>query len=109
MQFTFQFIQMFGLGIYYAAPLMIFFILMIMLFGLMIGNKEGWSKSDALYYSFITATTVGYGDFRPETNFGKFMAVCIAFIGLLLTGIFVALGVKAASIAFQALYQIPTL
>ena len=99
---------MFGLGLFYAAPLLLFLMLLIAFLGQLIGKREGWSRTDTLYYSFITATTVGYGDFKPTTNFGKYMAIAIAFLGLLLTGIFVALGVKAGTVAFQAIYQIPT-
>ena len=107
MGITIQFIKLFGWGLFYAAPLLIALISLIFILGQMIGKREGWSKSDTVYYSFITATTVGYGDFKPSTMFGKYMAIGIAFLGLLLTGIFVALGVKAASVAFQAIYQIP--
>ena len=109
MGFTFQFVKMFVLGLFYASPLMIFLIAVIILLGSMIGKREGWSKSDTLYYSFITATTVGYGDFRPTQKISKYIAIAIAFVGLLLTGIFVALGVKAASVAFQSIYQLPTM
>ena len=30
---------------------------------------EGWSYSDALYFCFITLTTVGFGDFVPGNLF----------------------------------------
>jgi len=32
---------------------------------------EDWSPLDSLYFSVITAATVGYGDFSPETDMGK--------------------------------------
>ncbi len=104
--FTVQFVKMFLVGLLYAGPVLIFLIIVIIALGSMIGKREGWSRTDTLYYSFITATTVGYGDFRPTHKASKMIAIAIAFVGLLLTGIFVALGVKAASVAFQTLYQI---
>lgn len=63
---------------------------------------EGWSYLDSLYFSAVTATTVGYGDFVPVTVFGKMFAIFFAFatIGLAfyfftLTGrYFFAKGVK---------------
>lgn len=105
--FTIQFIKTFGLGLFYASPLMVILILIIVILGSMIGKKEGWSRSDTIYYSFITATTVGYGDFRPSHKVSKFIAIAIAFVGLLLTGIFVAIGVYAITVTFQVIYQIP--
>lgn len=32
---------------------------------------EGLAWIDAFYFSVVTLTTVGYGDFTPETNIGK--------------------------------------
>ena len=74
--------------------------------GMVAMNKD---KMDALYYAFITATTVGYGDYRPSQRSGKILAIVIAFAGLLLTGIIVAIGVKAASAAFQHIHDISSL
>jgi len=106
MTFTLEFIRMFFLGIYYAGPILLFLLLFIILLGQFIGRLEHWTKANALYFSFITATTVGYGDYKPETLLGKFLAIFIALLGLVLTGIIVALGVKAATVAFQSIYHI---
>jgi len=105
MKFTFEFIGTFITGLFYASPILIFLILLIAGLGQMIGRSEGWNKVDSLYYAFITATTVGYGDFRPAHNFGKLFSIIIALFGLLLTGIVVALGVEAATIAFKSIYM----
>jgi voltage-gated potassium channel len=40
---------------------------------------------DAIYYTFITVTTVGYGDIHPESTAGKMMAILIILTG---TGMF---------------------
>jgi len=39
--------------------------------------------SDFLYYSFVTLTTVGYGDVTASTQFGRMLSVCEALIGQL--------------------------
>jgi len=68
-----------------------------------IGLMEGWRVSDSLYYGFITATTVGYGDMIPTNGWGKLISVILSIIGLILTGIMVALAVEAADITFKQL------
>jgi len=68
---------------------------------ILVGRREGWSIADSLYFGFITATTVGYGDMRPTHGRGKFLAIVIAFTGLVLTGIVVALSIEAASLTFD--------
>lgn len=48
---------------------------------------EGWSLLDALYFSVITISTVGYGDFSPQTDLGKMFTIGYIIIGV---GLFVA-------------------
>jgi hypothetical protein len=43
-----------------------------------------------LYYSFVTITTLGYGDITPRTEFAQMLAVGEAVIGQLYLAIFVA-------------------
>jgi len=43
------------------------------------------NASDALWYTLVTISTVGYGDFYPVTNLGR---ICGAFIIVLGVGIF---------------------
>lgn len=105
--FTIEFLQRFGLGLYYTSPIIIFLITLIGVLGLIAGKKEGWNPVDSLYYAFITATTVGYGDFHPKTRIAKLIAIGIAFTGLLLTGIVVAIGIQAATTAFKQIYAVP--
>lgn len=109
MGFTFEFLRMFGIGIFHASPILVFLIMLIVVFGLVVGNKEGWSRIDSIYYAFITATTVGYGDFRPSTKFGKVSSIIIALFGLLMTGIIVAIGLEAATRAFKILHDTPVM
>jgi voltage-gated potassium channel len=49
------------------------------------------SIPEALYWSLITLTTVGYGDVTPVTSIGKILSVVTAFLGVctvaMLTGI----------------------
>lgn len=49
-------------------------------------NPAVHSFGDVLYMAFITASTVGYGDFRPVTPEGKVIAGALVFFGLGLLG-----------------------
>jgi len=65
------------------------------------GRGEGWSVADSLYFGFITALTVGYGDLRPTSGRNKCFAVIIALFGLITSGILVAIAVEAVSMTYR--------
>ena len=44
---------------------------------------------ESLYFSSLTFTTLGYGDFRPTSTAGQFLAVTETFIGVVLLAILV--------------------
>jgi len=48
------------------------------------------TASDALWWSFVTITTVGYGDFYPTTPLGRISAVILMTAGVGLFGTFTA-------------------
>jgi len=45
--------------------------------------------SNCLYFSLITFTTLGYGDFRPLEGLGRFLTGSEAFIGAFMMALFV--------------------
>lgn len=59
---------------------------------------EGWRMLDALYFSVMTLTTIGYGDIPPVTDFGKVFTILYAIAGI---GIFVALMAEIARAHFD--------
>jgi voltage-gated potassium channel len=101
MEFTLTFIQLFALFIYLALPILFFLCVVVIVLGQWVGRIEKWSRFNALYWSFITALTVGYGDVRPLTKTSKSLSVFIALVGIMFTGILVAITVNAASICFE--------
>ena len=54
---------------------------------------EHWRMLDALYFTIITLTTVGYGDFAPQTDTGKIFTMVYIFVGIsLISGFIILLG-----------------
>ena len=51
--------------------------------------------ADALYFAFVTGLTIGYGDIVAITPFGRLVAILIGFVGILFTGLMVAVLVYA--------------
>jgi voltage-gated potassium channel len=99
---TITFLKEFALGFWLASPLLMSLALGITILGRITGRMEGWSWFDGFYWSFITATTVGYGDVRPVKRASKAIAIVIALMGLTFTGILIALAVHAATFALAA-------
>ena len=99
MDFTFDYLHIFYISVKLASPLLIFSVALIILLGLIVGMRESWGRFDSIYWAFITATTVGYGDIRPTRPVSKALSVLIAFVGMTFTGILVALAIYAATTA----------
>ena len=51
--------------------------------------------ADALYFTFVTGLTIGYGDIAPVTHAGRVMAILTGLVGILVTGLIVAVAVYA--------------
>jgi hypothetical protein len=64
-------------------------------FGAVIGFLERWSVSETIYFTFVTALTIGYGDLAPERISSRMITLAVGFSGILLTGLVVALGVRS--------------
>lgn len=101
MDFTITFLKLFSYGLLLAAPLLLALLTTIILLGQIVGRKERWERSDALYWSFVTATTLGYGDFRPTRKATKALAVAITLTGIVFTGITVAIALNATGETFK--------
>jgi voltage-gated potassium channel len=50
---------------------------------------------DTLYFAVVTGLTIGYGDIVAKSPVGRLVALLIGFIGILFTGLMVAILVYA--------------
>ncbi|KAK6737495.1 hypothetical protein RB195_019911 [Necator americanus] len=48
--------------------------------GILFSFLEGWTYMDAFYYSFISLTTIGFGDIVPENH--DYIVLMLAYLGI---------------------------
>ncbi|WDZ81428.1 potassium channel family protein (plasmid) [Ensifer adhaerens] len=63
--------------------------------GVIIGRIEEWRLDEALYFTFVTGLTIGYGDLTPKHLSARLLALVIGFSGIVLTGLVAAISVQA--------------
>ncbi|MBR1863306.1 MAG: potassium channel family protein [Ruminococcus sp.] len=54
--------------------------------GVLIHYAEGMELDDGIWWAFVTATTVGYGDISPGTVYGRLIAMFLMLVGIGLIG-----------------------
>lgn len=54
--------------------------------GVLIHYAEVMSIQDGVWWAFVTATTVGYGDISPSTGLGRLIATVLMIVGIGLLG-----------------------
>jgi voltage-gated potassium channel Kch len=65
-----------------------FRILLFLLLTLLVGatlfysSVEGWSIIDALYFSVMTMSTIGYGDLVPTTTWSKLFTIIFSILSI---------------------------
>ncbi|WP_163936548.1 potassium channel family protein [Paraferrimonas sp. SM1919] len=101
MAFTIDFLKTLWVALQLSSPLLVAFMLLISLLGQIVGHIQQWPKFETFYWSFITAFTVGYGDRVPSLKTTKIIALFISLIGIMFTGVVVAITVEAATHAFK--------
>lgn len=105
MEYTLLFLELFSIGLKLTAPILLFLALVIVVLGLITGRGESWSHGEALYWAFVTATTVGYGDYRPLRGSSRILSILIALCGVIFTGIIVAIAITATTESIKS--QLP--
>jgi mannose/fructose/N-acetylgalactosamine-specific phosphotransferase system component IIC len=76
--------------------------ILISLVGFIIGQlEEEIAAGEALYFAWVTGTTVGYGDLVPTQDSTRFLAIIVAILGIVLTGTIVTIAIEAAKVAIE--------
>ena len=70
-------------------------VVMLIAYAMAIAYLEKIPFADALYFTFITGLTIGYGDIVPVTHLGRVVAVLTGLQGVLITGLIIAVAVYA--------------
>jgi voltage-gated potassium channel len=74
----------------------IFILLLILLLcAILLARAEGLSFGYTLYFTAVTALTVGYGDITPTTAIGRIVSVVVGVVGVICVGIVVAVATRA--------------
>ena len=66
-----------------------------------IAYLENIPFGDALYFTFITGLTIGYGDIVPATTAGRIFSVLTGLVGVLITGLVAAAAVYSLRETFN--------
>ncbi len=67
-----------------ARPVLIYAALLITAGALLFHWIEKWGWLDSVYFTVITITTIGFGDFTPQTQLGKIVTIFYGLNGIAL-------------------------
>jgi voltage-gated potassium channel Kch len=101
MKFTKDFLIIFWYLLIHLFPIWGFLSVVITLFGVVLAKLEGLTIGTGIYFAWITATTVGYGDIRPEQGMARLLCVILAIVGIINTGIILSVALNASRLAME--------
>ena len=105
-KFTLMFIEYFLIGLFMVSPILIFLVGLLLVIAKVTCKIEKWkSYSKSVYFIFITALTIGYGQTVPKTRNGRFLSVLSGFIGVVLSGLAVSVALNSLMISWQATHD----
>jgi hypothetical protein len=82
-------------AIWHVWAVMLALITLVVVNAAAIALLEKMAFGDALYFAFITGLTIGYGDIVVHTPLGRLVALLIGLVGIVFTGLVVAVAVYA--------------
>ena len=79
------------------SPILLLLVALILAAAVIVARTETMPFHQATYMCFITALTIGYGDFTPKRPLARFLAILLGIVGMIFTGIIVAVAVQATT------------
>lgn len=106
--FTLRFLELFITGLFMVSPIILFLLGLLLLIAKVTCRIEKWhSYSKSVYFTMITALTIGYGRTVPKTRNGRFLSLLSGFVGVVLTGVIVSVALNSVMISWQATHNTP--
>ena len=95
------FIQNLFRMLHFVRGVLLILLLILIAAAFAMAHAEDLSLFDALYLTFITALTVGYGDISPASGLGRVVSVFIGVVGVIYMGLIVAVSTRALKLAVE--------
>ncbi|HKM64277.1 MAG TPA: potassium channel family protein [Acidisphaera sp.] len=93
------FYRAFGHGLRIAWPIISLLLLLKVILGVVVGAIEHWGMWKGISFAFVTGLTIGYGDVVPSSPATRVLAIVIGVVGILMTGLVLAVAVRAMQVA----------
>ena len=97
----YTFIQFFVKYLWHVRYITFSLLALVIIGSILLSRFEGLSIIDSIYLAFVTAFTIGYGDISPITVLGKVVCISIGLIGIIFTGLVIAVSTRALFSAVQ--------
>ncbi|NCC53294.1 MAG: two pore domain potassium channel family protein [Spartobacteria bacterium] len=107
LQFTLKFLAVFFRILFMTTPIWGVMFLSIIVVSWLFARIEQISFCAAVYFAGVTALTIGYGDIVPHTAMGKGLCLLMGILGVITTGIIVAIALQAIKITYETLLVKP--
>jgi voltage-gated potassium channel Kch len=95
--FTYHFFR----AVWHVRTIILALIALVVTGAAVLAYLEKFAFADTLYFAFVTGMTIGYGDIVMQTPVGRLVALLIGFIGILFTGLLVAVLVHAVRQSYE--------
>lgn len=90
----FKFVRHFAQDVLLVREVLAGLFVLIVIGGITISYVEDIAVGESIYFAFITGLSIGYGDITPKTASGHLMSIGIGMIGMIFTGITVAIATR---------------